>query len=162
MSDKLKAQVVFLSLLVVAVTVGVLVPFALAQAPGPATTFESPIPPPEEWPPVPDVDVGGLTDYVGAIGLGAVITVVIEILKRLKVVPDGQAGRWATIANVVAFAVLVFCGVFGVDYSGDQAKAIFDLLHRIGQAILTIISSPILFKVLREANVLPEMISRKQ
>lgn len=159
MSFKSKQMIVVGVILLAAVLIGVMVPVVMAH---PLPTFTSPVPPPEdEWPPVPDVDTGSLTDYVSAIGLGAVITVVIEILKRLSVIPDGQAGRWATIANVVAFAGLVVAGVFGVDYSGDQAAAIFDLLHRIGQAVLTIISSPIFFQVLRGAGVLPKMASHK-
>ena len=123
--------------------------------------FESPVDPPGGWPPVPDVDMGGLEGYVAAMGLGAIITVVIEILKRLKAIPDGQAGRWATIANVVVYAILVIAGIFGIDYSGDKAKAIFDLLHQIGQIVLAIISSPIFFRLLRQMNVLPELPQRK-
>jgi len=147
-------RVLIVGALVVTIAVVVALP-VVAQDPAPATTFDSPVEPPGEWPPVPDVDVGGLEDFVGAVGVGAVITVVIEILKRFGVVPDGQAGRWATIANVVAFAGLVLAGVFGLDYSGDQAKAIFDLIYRVGQAILMIISSPMLYKLFRAANVFP-------
>jgi len=144
-------RVLIVGVLVVSVVVVGMVP-ALAQDPIP---FDSPVDPPGEWPPVPDADVGGLTDFVGVVGIGALITVVIEILKQFGLVPDGQAGRWATLANIVAFAGLAIAGVFGVDYSGDQAKAIYDLIYRIGQAILMIISSPVLFKVLRGANVFP-------
>ena len=144
-------RVLIVGVLVVSVVVVGVVP-ALAQDPIP---FESPVDPPVEWPPVPDVDTGGMEDFVGAVGIGAVITVVIEILKRFGLVPDGAAGRWATIANVVAFAGLVLAGVFGIDYSGDQAKVIFDLIYRIGQAILMIISSPVFYDLLRKANVFP-------
>lgn len=123
--------------------------------------FESPLPPPgEEWPPVPPVDLGGIEEYVGLVGLGGVITVVVEVLKRLKVVPDGQAGRWTTIANIVGFAVLVGLGVLGVDYTGDAAAGIFDLLERIGQAVLLVISSPLFFQVLRSMGVFPQLKGR--
>ena len=141
----------FLMMLVVLL---VLVPQQVLAQSGP---FDSPLPPlPDgEYPHLPPVDLGGMEDYVASVGIGAVIMVAIEILKRLNVVPDGQAGRWATIANVIAFAGLVVAGVFGVDYSGDQARAILDLLERVGQAALMIISSPLLFRFLREAGVLP-------
>jgi len=143
-------RVLIVGVLVVSVLVVGVVP-ALAQDPVP---FESPVDP-GDWPPVPDVDTGGMADFVGAVGIGAVITVVIEILKRFGLVPDGAAGRWATIANIVAFAALALAGVFGIDYSGDQAKVIFDLIYRIGQAILMIISSPVFYDLLRKANVFP-------
>jgi hypothetical protein len=159
MSSKVKQAVVWGVLVVVALGVGVVVPVGLARG-AMVLTFESPIEP-GEWPPVPDVDVGGIKDYVAAVGLGAIITVVIEILKRLAIIPDGQAGRWATIANVVVYAILVVAGIFGIDYSGDKAKAIFALLHQIGQIVLAIISSPIFFKLLRQMNVLPELPQRK-
>jgi len=163
MSSKVKAAVVWGVLIVVALGIGVAVPVMgqdLARGPA-AVMFESPIEPPGDWPPVPDVDMGGLEGYVAAMGLGAIITVVIEILKLLKAIPDGQAGRWATIANVVVYAILVIAGIFGIDYSGDKAKAIFDLLHQIGQIVLAIISSPIFFRLLRQMNVLPELPQRK-
>jgi len=152
--------------LVVAVAVGALVPMAMAQVPvahEAATTFDSPVPEPpgEEFPPVPDVDTTGVQGYVAAVGVGAIITVIIEILKRVGAVPDGAAGRWATIANIVAFAGLTVAGVFGVDYSGDSAQAIFDLVHRVGQAILMIISSPLFHGVMREANILPALADRE-
>ena len=187
MSSKIKAAVVWGVLIVVALGIGVVVPVVgqgLVGRPAvspiempeewPAVSlidlpeewpamlaFESPIEPPGDWPPVPDVDTGGLEDYVAAMGLGAIITVVIEILKRLTVIPDGQAGRWATIANVLAYAALVIAGIFGIDYSGDKARAIFDLLHQIGLIVLAIISSPIFFRLLRQMNVLPELPQRR-
>lgn len=187
MSNKVKQAVVWGVLAVVAVAIGVVVPVVGQEvARGPAVlpsempgewpavslidlpeewpamlAFESPIEPPEGWPPVPDVDTGGLEGYVAAMGLGAIITVVIEILKRLKMIPDGQAGRWATIANVVVYAALVVAGIFGIDYSSDKAKMFFDLLHQVGQIVLAIISSPIFFRLLRQMNVLPELPQRK-
>ena len=162
MSDKRKL-VVWGVLVVVALAIGVVVPVVGQEVGrGPAMlAFGSPIEPPGGWPPVPDVDTGGLEDYVAAMGLGAIITVVIEILKRLKVIPDGQAGRWATIANVLAYGALVVAGIFGIDYSGDKAKAILALLHQIGQIVLAIISSPIFFRLLRQMNVLPELPQRR-
>jgi len=130
----------------------VLVGGAMAQEPQP---FISP-PPGGEYPPLPDVDVGGVEDYVASLGIGAVVMVVIEILKRLQVIPDGQGGRWATVANIVIFAGLVVGGIFGVDFTGDTAQSIIDILQRVGQAILLIISSPIFFKILRSTEILPK------
>jgi len=137
-------------LLIVALLMLVLILPVMAQQPQP---FDSPIPG-EEFPPLPDVDTGKIDDYIASLGLGSVVMVVIEILKQLKVVPDGQAGRWATLANIVLFAVLAVAGVFGVNYAGDTARMIFDVLNRIGQVVLAILASPIFFKGLRMAQVL--------
>jgi len=135
--------------LVVGLVMAVVVGSVVAQEPQP---FESPLAG-EEWPPVPPVGVEGVEDYVAAVGIGGIITVVVEILKQVGAIPDGQAGRWATLANIVAFAVLAVVGVFGVDFTGDTATAIYDLLERIGQAVLMVMSSPIVFRVMRGAEV---------
>jgi len=133
--------------LVVGLVMAVVVGSVVAQEPQP---FESPLAG-EEWPPVPPVGGGGV--YGAAVGIGGIITVVVEILKQVGAIPDGQAGRWATLANIVAFAVLAVVGVFGVDFTGDTATAIYDLLERIGQAVLMVMSSPIVFRVMRGAEV---------
>jgi len=114
----------------------------------------------EEMPPLPPVDVGGIKDYVAMLGVGSVILVVVEILKRLKVLPDGTAGRWATLANIVAFAGLAVAGVFGVDFGSDYIQNILDLLQRVGQAVLTILSSPLLFRLLRKGGILGPLAGR--
>jgi len=140
----------FVIVLVVLVLALGMTHMVLAQQPQP---FDSPIPG-EEFPPLPDVDTGKIDEYIASLGLGSVVMVVIEILKQLKVVPDGQAGRWATLANVVLFGILAVAGVFGVDYTGDTARMVFDVLNRIGQVVLAILTSPIFFKGLRMAQVL--------
>jgi len=147
-----KARKFRICLVIVALLALVLVSGAMAQQPQP---FDSPVPPPGgEYPPLPDVPVGGLEDYVASLGIGVVVMVVIEILKRFQLIPDGQAGRWATVANIVIFAGLVVAGIFGVDFTGDTAQSIIDILQRVGQAILLIISSPIFFKILRSVEIL--------
>lgn len=114
----------------------------------------------EGMPPLPPVDVGEVKDYVAALGVGSVILVAVEILKRLKVLPDGAAGRWATLANIVAFAGLAVAGVFGVDFGNDNIQNILNLLERVGQAVITIISSPLLFRLLREGGILGPLAGR--
>ena len=135
--------------LVLAVFIGIAAPRVLAQEPMP---FDSPLPG-SEYPPLPPVDVGGMEDYVASVGIGAVVMMIIEILKKLGAVPDGQAGRWATVANIVIFAGLVVAGIFGVNYAGDDARMLYDLLNRIGQAALLVVSSPLLFEAMRLAQV---------
>lgn len=137
------APQVGLILLMAAVMVVMGAGIAQAAAPGRRMTQD-----------LPPVDFGEIEEYVASLGVGALIMVAIEILKRVGAIPDGQAGTWATVANVVAFAALVVAGVFGVDLQGGQMQGVLDLLVRIGQGGLTIISSPLLFEVLRQAQVL--------
>lgn len=141
----MKRRIVVVLVLALCVLIGVVVPQVMAQ---------------EGTPPLPPVDVGGVKDYIATLGVGSVILVAVEILKRLKVLPDGAAGRWATLANIVAFAGLAVAGVFGVDFGSDNIQNILDLLERVGQAVLTIISSPLLFRFLREGGILGPLAGR--
>ena len=112
----------------------------------------------QEGPELPDI--GPIEEYVGAVGVGAVIMILVEILKRLGAIPDGQAGMWATIANVVAFAVLYILGAFGFDVMGDLPQQILEILEQVGKLLLMLLSAIGSFKVLRSANVLKPMQSR--
>jgi len=50
------------------------------------------------------------------VGLGALLAAIIEVLKKLGVIPDGYAGLAAAIANVVVFAVIeIAIGFFDID-----------------------------------------------
>jgi len=46
------------------------------------------------------------------VGIAALIAVVINILKVVGVVKDGQAATWSTGLNLVGLAVLLLLGVF--------------------------------------------------
>lgn len=72
----------------------------------------------QEGPELPDI--GPLGEYVAAVGVGTMLMILVEILKRLGAVPDGQAGVWVAVGNVVAFAGLYVAGVFGFDVMGTS------------------------------------------
>ena len=109
----------------------------------------------QEGPDLPDV--GPIGEYVAAVGVGAVIMVLIEILKRLGVIPDGQAGQWAGIANVVAFAVLYVLNVFNLDVMGDLPQRILAVLEQVGKFVLMLLSAVGSFKAARSAKMLKPM-----
>jgi hypothetical protein len=46
------------------------------------------------------------------VGVAALISAIIDVLKTLGVVADGTAGRWSAGLNLVAFAVLVYFAIF--------------------------------------------------
>lgn len=124
------------------------------------TTFTTPLPG-GDWPPVPPIDLGGLNEYVALAGLSSVIMLVVEVLKRLGVIPDGQASRWTSLGNIVGFAVLAVVGIFGIDFATNtDIQNVLDLLTRIGQGILAILGSPILFNLMRQWSILPPLTKR--
>jgi len=127
----------------------------MAQPPEP---FNSPLP---GWPPVPPVDLTGVNEWMAMGGLSAVGLAVIEVLKRLGVIPDGAASRWASIFNIVGFAVLTIVGVFGVDVvNNTDIQNVFDMLVRVCQAVLVVLGSPLLFKLVRRMGILPPLKDR--
>jgi len=138
-----------LALVVLLVVVGVMLALPVMARP---TTFDSPLPPPE--PVLPPVDLGGMEEWMAAVGVGGVVLLLAELLKRLGVLPDGSAGLFATVCNVVVFAGLMVAGVFGFDVTAGGAQSVIEILTAIGQLALMVISSPVTFKLLRDANVL--------
>jgi len=141
--------------LILSVLAGV---FVSAQNAPALMTFDSPLPPP--GPVLPPVDLGEIEGWMATIGVGALALLLAELLKRLGVLPDGSAGLFATVCNVVAFAGLMVAGVFGFDVTGSSAQSVIEILTAIGQLALMVISSPITFKLLRDANVLKPLPSR--
>jgi len=98
-------------------------------------------------------DISQIEQYVAAVGVGALIMLAIEILKKIGIIPDGQAGTWAAIANVVAFAALYIAGVFGFDPLGAGFQQVLAVLAAIGKLVLMLVSTFGLFEQLRAANV---------
>lgn len=83
------------------------------------------------------------------VGLGALLSAIIEVLKKFGVIPDGYAGLAAAIANVVVFAVAeIAVGAFGVDLS-----TLDGILAMLAQIILAVVSSLVTHKSLRAMRV---------
>jgi len=52
------------------------------------------------------------------VGLGAFLSALVEVAKRVGIIPDGYGGLAAVIVNVVVFAIAeIAVGYFGVDLS---------------------------------------------
>lgn len=114
----------------------------------------SPLPASQAVPEMPDT--GKMEDYVAAVGIGAIITLVIEIIKAVGGIPDGQAGQWATMANVVAFAALWVAGAFGFNPTGAAVQDLLGILEQMGKLVLMIVTSPSFHNLLRDAEVFSE------
>ena len=102
-------------------------------------------------------DTEPIADYVAAVGVGALITLAIQILKALNLVPDGRAGTWATTANVVAFAALNLAGAFGFEVTGAAVQDVLAVMEQIGKLALMIVTSPTFYDFLRNAEVVGEV-----
>lgn len=129
--------------LVVAVVVVSLVALTVCVSPALAA--------PEAQPEMPDTEP--MADYVAAVGVGALITLAVQILKAVEVVPDGRAGAWATTANVVAFAALHVAGAFGFDVTGSAVQDVLAVMEQAGKLALMVVTSPTFYDFLRNAEV---------
>ena len=106
-------------------------------------------------------DLGPLNEYVAAAGVGAVIVILVEILKHLGAIPDDQAGVWAAVGNVIAFAALYISGVFGFDVMGDLPQQVLAILEQVGKLVLMFLSTIGSFKAARAAGVIKPLVSRR-
>jgi len=83
------------------------------------------------------------------VGLGALLSAIIEVLKKFGVIPDGYAGLAAAIASVIVFAVAeIAVGAFGVELG-----TLDGILAMLAQIILAIVSSLVTHKSLRAMRV---------
>lgn len=105
---------------------------------------------------IPEID-----QALGAAGLGLLVMVIVEILKRLLVIPDGQAGIWATILGVLGYLVILVLGYFRIDLTQGPAQDVVALFIKLGEMALALITALGGFGLLRKANVLPPMASRQ-
>jgi hypothetical protein len=106
-------------------------------------------PPPDPAPAIDEID-----RFIAALGLGGAVSVLVQILKKFGIVPDGAGGTAATAINVVVFAVLIGLNtIFGVDLGGDGAQGVFDIIARGAQLIASILASFGTFGTLRANKV---------
>lgn len=80
------------------------------------------------------------------IGLAALLSVVIEILKKYGVIPDGLAGLAAFLANAIVYIVAGLAGLYGWDMTSLDALfmmlaellgmvLVSFLTHKVGRAM---------------------------
>jgi len=96
----------------------------------------------------------GVSEYLAMAGLSALIVGIVQILKALKVIPDGSAAQWATVLNVIAYATGIILGVFGVDLMAPGSQQVIGILQQVVALALMIVASPLLFRVLRYFGVM--------
>ncbi len=92
---------------------------------------------------------------VAAFGLGAVVMVIVQLLKMFNVVPDGKAGWVVSMLNVGIMIILMAAKVvFGIDLEGESAQAVLTTFASVAQALLAILASVGTFHLARKAQML--------
>ncbi|OGO37371.1 MAG: hypothetical protein A2Z03_04140 [Chloroflexi bacterium RBG_16_56_8] len=61
---------------------------------------------------------GLLTLFLALTGFAALAAVVVDVLKRLNVIGDGQAPLASLIINLVGFVLFVLANILGLDVAG--------------------------------------------
>lgn len=79
---------------------------------------------------------------IAAAGLGTVVMLIVQLGKTFNLVPDGKAGWFASVLNVLGMIGLMVAKVgFNIDLEGEQATAIMSMLATIAEALLAILTS---------------------
>lgn len=88
-----------------------------------------------------------------AVGLGALVSVIVGLIKKIPGFPDGQAGIVAVALNIISYALLQFGGVLG--WNLNQLDKGFGILAQLASmttpVIVSIVSSIVTHKATREA-----------
>lgn len=98
-------------------------------------------------------------ELLTALGIGPCVMLIVEVIKRLGLLPDGTAGKAAVISNIVAYAALLILGVYEIDLSGN-ITAVTGVLHGILTILLQIISALKSYGYLRDAEVIKPLAGR--
>ena len=88
-----------------------------------------------------------------AFGLGAVLTPIVEILKRLGLLPDGTAGKVHAVLGILLYALVLAADIFSMDLAGETAQLIIVGLTQAANMALTIISGITTFGILRKGQI---------
>jgi len=101
-----------------------------------------------------------IDDALVSAALGTVILGIVELLKRLRILPDGTAGIWASAAGVVTFAVMQLAGGYGVDVMDPEIQWYVSVATKIVDLALLVLTPIVEFKALRAARVFPPLRER--
>lgn len=97
-------------------------------------------------------------------GFAPVIVIIVEILKRFGLLPDGWAGKISMLLALVVWLAVTVAGVFGYDLLGEipGLPVILGWIVKIGELILAIFGPSIVYRLARAAEaVKPVPLSRR-
>lgn len=91
-----------------------------------------------------------LAEFAGVLGLGAVVSSLIQVLKVFNLIPDGTGGQVTVVANLLIFIGAYALGLLGYDVAGEPVK---QGIIAVGELVGVILTSILFFKGMRTANV---------
>ena len=110
-----------------------------------------------------------LAQYVGLAGIGALIAVLVNLVKYTGVIADGDSLKWASAFNMVGFAAYWAVGLFNPDLLADNIGTVDEAAGMIASAASIIIaiviqfgSSPAVQNILRGIPVIGKSLSAEE
>jgi len=94
-----------------------------------------------------------LFQFVAAIGLGGLESLIVQVVKRLGWLPDGWGGTLVFALNLAIVLALVIAGAFGFDYEGETGQEILNMLALGAELIASFLSSIGFFTASRRAEL---------
>ena len=89
----------------------------------------------------PPVDLPSLlTQFMALAGVGALVALIVNILKTAGVVKDGDAPTWATGLNLAGLVLLFFLKVFAPAADIGQLDGLAATIAQIGVLVLGLIT----------------------
>ena len=92
-------------------------------------------------PPAPPMDLPSLlAQFMALAGVGALVALVVNILKTAGVVKDGDAPTWATGLNLAGLALLFFLKVFAPAADIGHLDGLAATIAQIGVLVLGLLT----------------------
>lgn len=91
-----------------------------------------------------------LAQFAAAIGLGGVVSTLVQVLKSFDLIPDGYGGQVTVALNLLIFISATVAGFFGIDVGDDAVK---QSLMVLGQLVTVLLTSILYFKGMRAAEI---------
>jgi len=101
-----------------------------------------------------------INEYLSSVGVAIVVTLLVEVLKRVGLVEDGMAAKWAGALNAVVYAGFMVSGIYGFDPMGSTPQMVFAVLAEVLRVAVSVVGSPLFYKALIWLGVLDKMPDR--
>jgi hypothetical protein len=89
----------------------------------------------------PPIDLPSLlTQFMALAGVGALVALIVNILKTVGVVKDGNAPTWATGLNLIGLVLLFFIKVFAPQADIGNLDGLAATIAQIGVLVLGLIT----------------------
>ncbi len=92
-------------------------------------------------------------EAVALVGLATLVMAAVQLGKKVNIVKDGDAAKWAGGLNVaVMCGVAVATTVFNVDLESEAAEQVLGVLRLLGDLVLVVLGPTATFNLMRAAR----------